>query len=56
MSGADAERPPFAPPAAAREISDGIFAYVQPDGTWWINNTGFLVGTTGVIGVDACST
>ena len=26
------------------EVSAGIYAYVQPDGTWWINNTGFLVG------------
>jgi cyclase len=33
-----------------------VFAYVQPDGTWWINNTGFLTGPQGVISVDACST
>lgn len=46
----------YAPPGLAREISDGIFAYIQPDGTWWINNTGFLVGTRGVVSVDACST
>ncbi|MFB4309299.1 MBL fold metallo-hydrolase [Actinomadura sp. GTD37] len=39
-----------------QEVSDGIFAYVQPDGTWWINNTGFLAGTRGVVSVDACST
>ncbi|MEO3754994.1 MBL fold metallo-hydrolase [Streptomyces sp. B6B3] len=39
-----------------REVSDGVFAYVQPDGTWWINNTGFLVGPQGVVSVDACST
>ena len=31
------------------EVSDGVFAYVQPDGTWWINNTGFLVGPQGVV-------
>jgi cyclase len=29
---------------------------VQPDGTWWINNTGFLVGPQGVISIDTCST
>jgi cyclase len=29
---------------------------VQPDGSWWINNTGFLVGRRGVVSVDACST
>jgi cyclase len=39
-----------------REVSDGVFAYIQPDGTWFINNTGFLAGSTGVISVDACST
>ncbi|WP_131739961.1 MBL fold metallo-hydrolase [Actinomadura roseirufa] len=39
-----------------REVSEGIFAYVQPDGTWWINNTGVLVGARGVTSVDACST
>jgi cyclase len=38
------------------EVSDGIHAYIQPDGTWWINNTGFLVGSQGVVSVDACST
>jgi cyclase len=39
-----------------QEVSDGIYAYVQPDGTWWINNTGFLVGPQGVISIDSCST
>ena len=38
------------------EVSDGVHAYIQPDGTWWINNTGFLVGNKGVVSVDACST
>jgi cyclase len=43
-------------PGAASEVSDGIYAYVQPDGTWWINNSGFLVGRSGVIAVDTCAT
>lgn len=38
------------------EVSPGIYAYVQPDGTWWINNTGFLAGPQGVISIDTCST
>lgn len=38
------------------EVSAGIYAYVQPDGTWWINNTGFLTGPQGVISIDTCST
>jgi cyclase len=46
----------FAPPAAATEISEGVYAYVQHDGSWFINNTGFLVGRTGVTSVDTCST
>jgi cyclase len=43
-------------PPRVEEVSDGIHAYIQPDGTWWINNTGFLVGERGVVSVDACST
>jgi cyclase len=48
------------PPPELQEVSDGVFAYVQPDGSWWINNTGFLVGASGgasgVVGIDTCST
>jgi len=42
--------------ARLEEVSDGIYAYIQPDGSWWINNTGFLAGRRGVVSVDACST
>ncbi|HEV7931520.1 MAG TPA: MBL fold metallo-hydrolase [Actinomadura sp.] len=44
------------PPPRVVEVGDGVYAYVQPDGGWWINNTGFLVGRRGVTSVDACST
>ncbi|MFC9283295.1 MBL fold metallo-hydrolase [Streptomyces collinus] len=44
------------PPPRVEEVSENVFAYIQPDGSWWINNTGFLVGRRGVISVDACST
>src|ERR1700734_4107143 len=37
-------------------VSDGVYAYIQPDGTWWINNTGFLTGPQGVISIDSCAT
>jgi cyclase len=47
---------PGAGPARTEEVADGVFAYIQPDGSWWINNTGFLVGARGVVSVDACST
>jgi cyclase len=40
----------------AREISEGIYAYLQPDGSWYINNTGFMVSGTGVISIDAAAT
>ncbi|GAA0928861.1 MBL fold metallo-hydrolase [Kribbella koreensis] len=43
-------------PPAAVEISEGIYAYLQPDGSWWVNNAGFLVGRRGVISVDTCAT
>lgn len=43
-------------PPRVREVADGAFAYIQPDGTWWINNTGFLVGPDGVVAIDACAT
>jgi len=39
-----------------QQVSEGIYAYLQPDGSWWINNTGFLVSRDGVISVDATST
>ncbi|WP_375479301.1 MBL fold metallo-hydrolase [uncultured Jatrophihabitans sp.] len=43
-------------PAELVEVADQVFAYIQPDGSWWINNTGFVVGGKAVISVDACST
>lgn len=38
------------------EVADGVFAYIQLDGSWFLNNTGFLAGRRGVIAVDATST
>jgi cyclase len=38
------------------EVSEGVYAYVQPDGSWYVNNTGFLVDPRGVISVDATAT
>jgi cyclase len=38
------------------EVTGGVYAYIQPDGTWWINNTGFLTGPQAVISIDACAT
>jgi cyclase len=44
------------PPPRVEEVSDGVFAYIQPDGSWCLNNTGFLVGRAGVVSIDASST
>ncbi|HUP85992.1 MAG TPA: MBL fold metallo-hydrolase [Acidimicrobiales bacterium] len=43
-------------PPETVEVGDGLFAYVQPDGSWWINNTGFLVDDDRVVAIDTCST
>ena len=44
------------PPPRLEEVSPGVYAFIQPDGSWWINNTGFLTGAGGVVAVDTCST
>jgi len=33
-------------PAAAQlhEVAPGAYAWVQPDGTWWLNNAGVVAG------------
>jgi cyclase len=38
------------------EVADGVFAYVQPDGGWWINNAGFIQRGETVVAIDTCST
>lgn len=44
------------PPPRLDEVSDGIFAYIQLDGSWGLNNAGFLVGRRGVTIVDTLFT
>lgn len=55
MSGSHVEHETLGPPVLS-EVSDGVFAYIQPDGSWWINNTGFVTGTRNVVSIDTCST
>ena len=38
------------------EVDRGIFAYIQPDGTWFLNNAGFIVGPEGLLAIDSTST
>jgi len=46
------------PPAApeVQEVADGVFAYLQLDGQWGLNNTAFLVASDGVTLIDTCFT
>jgi cyclase len=55
MSASPHEHPELGP-AELVEVADRVYAYVQPDGSWYINNTGFVVGDSAVIAIDACST
>jgi cyclase len=43
-------------PAELVEVADGCLAYIQPDGTWFINNAGAVVGGGEVLLVDTCAT
>lgn len=43
-------------PPRITEVSEGIYAYIQPDGSWWINNMGFLVGRKHTVSIDSSST
>lgn len=55
MSTSYAEHAAVSPPRT-EEIAPGIYAYVQPDGSWFLNNTGFLVGRRGIVSIDTTST
>lgn len=52
----DANRLDGLPPPRVLEVADRVYAYIQPDGSWWINNTGFIVGERLVCSIDTCST
>jgi cyclase len=45
-------------PAAARieELAEGVYGYIQPDGSWWINNSGFLAAGDRTVLIDTCAT
>jgi cyclase len=43
-------------PPRLEEIDRGVYAYVQPDGTWWINNCGVIAAPDGVVAIDSCAT
>lgn len=37
-------------------IADGVHAWIQAPGTWWINNAGAIAGDDGVVLIDTCAT
>ncbi|WP_285735169.1 MBL fold metallo-hydrolase [Nocardiopsis sp. ATB16-24] len=50
---------PVTPPdsgARLHEVADGVFAYVQPDGGWCLNNAGLIVGGRECALVDTAAT
>jgi cyclase len=44
------------PPPRTEEVADRVYAYIQPDGGWWINNTGVVLGDHTVLCIDSCAT
>ncbi|GAA4618287.1 MBL fold metallo-hydrolase [Saccharopolyspora hordei] len=42
--------------ATLSEVAPGVHAWVQPDGSWWINNAGAVFGDDGALLVDTCAT
>ncbi|HET9256702.1 MAG TPA: MBL fold metallo-hydrolase [Pseudonocardiaceae bacterium] len=38
------------------ELATGVFAYIQPGGSWWINNCGFLTAGERTVLIDTCAT
>ena len=44
------------PPPAIEEVSKGIFAYIQMDGSWFLNNAGCVVGTKTATVIDTTGT
>ena len=44
------------PPPEVKEVADRIFCYLQADGSWGLNNAGFVVGRRGATVIDTCFT
>jgi cyclase len=52
----DHDADPTVSSARLEEIVDGVHAWVQPDGSWWLNNAGAITGGDGTLVVDTCAT
>ena len=42
--------------AFLEQLLPGIYAYVQPDGSWWVNNAGAVADGGSVLVIDTCAT
>ncbi|MFD8498948.1 MBL fold metallo-hydrolase [Amycolatopsis sp. NPDC059657] len=42
--------------ATAWQVAKGVYGYVQPDGSWWINNCGFIDAGDHSVLIDTCAT
>ncbi|MGP4003253.1 MBL fold metallo-hydrolase [Streptomyces sp. 8N706] len=50
-------RSPAPPPLhEVREVEEGVYAYLQPNGGWCLNNAGILLAKDGVVVVDTAAT
>jgi cyclase len=38
------------------QVAEGVYAYLQPDGGWCLNNAGVIVGSEGTVVVDTAAT
>ena len=43
-------------PNRTEQVAPGVYAYIQPDGGWYVNNSGFIVGDRSVIVIDSAAT
>ncbi len=41
---------------ALQTVAEGVFGWVQPDGSWWVGNAGAIGTPDGVILIDTCAT
>ncbi|MFQ5380589.1 MAG: MBL fold metallo-hydrolase [Dehalococcoidia bacterium] len=44
------------PPPSLEEVSPGVFAYIQLDGSWFLNNAGFITGEQATVAIDTLGT
>lgn len=43
-------------PSRLEQLTDRVWAWLQEDGTWWVNNAGVVSGEEGLLIVDTCAT